>query len=721
MLETGMILQQRYHTVRKLGGGGMGTVYLSEDMRLPGRQCAVKEMIPEELPSADRQWATQAFQMEAQMLANLSHPGLTKVTDFFSEHGNWYLVMDFVPGETLEKRIAKYPGNKLPLSEALNIIHQICQVLEYLHSQNPSVIFRDLKPSNVMVTPQQQVKLIDFGIARFFKQGKSSDTANLGTPGYAAPEQYGGAGQSDARTDIYSLGVLMTQLITGYDPSTAASPFPMPDPRSLMPSIPPHIAQVISRATQLQPTLRFNSVTEVKQILFNTGPNQLTQPQSGYGPSQAGPTSTQVMPGQASQPVWPENQNAFTSHYQNTAQYQTPPGRGYTQIQNPGGAPPSVAYPPSGTSTPWPSEPGGMTAYPQAVKAPPAKPKIGLIFAILGIGIIGIGLCASAFLFGQDLFEMLFPTPPVIVVETPIDDENTIVEPVVDPTDTPTLELTEEITVEPTEEPSVNPDDSPTDTPTPSPTMTEEPPPPMVTVSNGALGNSVQGRELSYTKIGYENAPTAVVVIGSIQGDQVTTRNLVTALINHYVQNPDQVPLDTQLTLIPSINPDGNVLGSRFNAHEVDLNRNWAASDWVSNAAVPGYPEGKAGSGGLQPFSEPETRLLRDYINNLKSNTTLRVFVLHSSVRLSSGEIYPGGNSAIELATAYANATGYAIENAWAAYVTSGEAVTWCEEQGVLAIDVVIPATQNPGSLVSGNRTLLSITVDGLRSIAEYR
>ena len=197
------------------------------------------------------------------------------------------------------------------MNEALSIINQLCNVLDYLHKRNPPVIFRDLKPSNVMVTPQQEVKLIDFGIARFFKKGKQSDTTNLGTPGYAAPEQYGGAGQSDARTDIYSLGVLINQMITGYDPSTAPSPFPMPDSRSLMPTIPPYIAQVISRSTQLQPELRYYSIAEIQQALFNSLPNQQVQTQPGYGTTQiqydgaqVKPSGTQVMPGASGPPSW---------------------------------------------------------------------------------------------------------------------------------------------------------------------------------------------------------------------------------------------------------------------------------------------------------------------------------------------------------------------------------------------------------------------------------
>ncbi|TFG67795.1 MAG: DUF2817 domain-containing protein [Anaerolineales bacterium] len=241
-------------------------------------------------------------------------------------------------------------------------------------------------------------------------------------------------------------------------------------------------------------------------------------------------------------------------------------------------------------------------------------------------------------------------------------------------------------------------------------------------ISNGSLGTSVQGRELSFKSIGYENAAVAVVVVGSIQGDQTSTRDLVNALINLYTQNPAKVLENTRITLIPSINPDGNALGSRYNANSVDLNRNWNSSDWKSNAAVPGYPGGKPGSGGTQPFSEPETKLLRNYLNNLKADVSwLRVFILHSSVNVTSGQIYPGGNNALGLSGAYASATGYAIEGAWAAYVTSGEAVTWCEEQNILAIDVVIPASQGITTKVNGNRTLLDITVDGLRNLVEYR
>lgn len=286
MLNPGMVLQDRYHIQRRLGGGGMGTVYLADDGRLPGRRCAIKELSPENIPPAERNWAIQAFRQEAGMLAQLKHPGLTAVTDFFPEGGNWYLVMEFVEGETLEAYLQRAPNGRLPLAEALEIARQLCDVLEYLHSQNPPVVFRDLKPANIMLNQERQTKLIDFGIARHFKPGQTRDTMNLGTPGYAAPEQYGGLGQSDPRTDVYSLGAVLLQLVTGYNPVQAATPFPLPPPSQLVRDLPPPVEAAIGRAIQLQPEARFRSVAEFRQALF--APTALRKEQTMVMPQQPG-------------------------------------------------------------------------------------------------------------------------------------------------------------------------------------------------------------------------------------------------------------------------------------------------------------------------------------------------------------------------------------------------------------------------------------------------
>ncbi len=268
MLKFGDLLQNRYRITRQIGGGGMALVYLAEDTRLPGRKRAIKEMSPARLLPSDRNWAIAHFRQEAQILANLEHPGLARVTDFFPERGNWYLVMDYIEGETLGAHLNKANG-RLSVEEALHITRQLCDVLAYLHNQTPQVIFRDLKPANVMLTSQGDVKLIDFGIARFFKPGKTGDTVNLGTPGYAAPEQYGQVrAQSGPSADVYSLGVLLLQMVGGYDPTNAPAPFPVPDPRSIMRTMPKSIAAVITRATQTQPDLRYGSIQAMQQALF---------------------------------------------------------------------------------------------------------------------------------------------------------------------------------------------------------------------------------------------------------------------------------------------------------------------------------------------------------------------------------------------------------------------------------------------------------------------
>jgi len=223
-------------------------------------------------------------------------------------------------------------------------------------------------------------------------------------------------------------------------------------------------------------------------------------------------------------------------------------------------------------------------------------------------------------------------------------------------------------------------------------------------------------------EIGYEG-DTAIVVVGSIQGDQMNTRDLVQAMITELEREPRQIPQGVMLYLIPSLNPDGNAANSRYNAHGVDLNRNWETTDWRSDAAVPGYPQGKPGSGGQYPFSEPETRALRDLLLQIRSRFPyLRVIVLHSSMRRSRGEVYPGSDSSMPLAEAYARVTGYDIESAWAEYTTSGELITWCEENGISSIDVVIPGSQTPFTRVPGtNHTLYELTLGAIWEITAHR
>jgi serine/threonine protein kinase len=189
----------------------------------------------------------QAFQQEAVILAGLNHPGLTAVHDYFVENGSFYLVMEFVQGETLQQAWER-AGRRFNETQVVAWAQQLCEVLTYLHRQQPPIVFRDLKPANIMLQPDGRLKLIDFGIARQFDPSKTSDTVKFGTPGYAAPEQYG-RGQTDARSDLYALGIVLHQLLSGCEPTI--TPFSLPDIGTFSTFVSPQVVHAIRQATQM--------------------------------------------------------------------------------------------------------------------------------------------------------------------------------------------------------------------------------------------------------------------------------------------------------------------------------------------------------------------------------------------------------------------------------------------------------------------------------------
>ncbi len=264
------MLDGRYLIHAMVGQGGMGAVYKAVDTRIKGRVCAVKEMSVLQLPPSERAMAIQNFEREAQLLAELHHTALPKVHDYFQEghSGRYYLVMDFVEGDSLENLLVQR-GSPFPEAQVRQWAAQLCDVLTYLHDQSPPIIFRDLNPRNVMVDPATgKLKLIDFGIARFFKAGNSADTQAFGSPGYAPPEQYGQA-QTDARSDVYSLGVAILNLTTMHDPST--DPFNLPLARGVSPLVSSELESIIYRATQTQPDLRYQTTADMQCALLGKG------------------------------------------------------------------------------------------------------------------------------------------------------------------------------------------------------------------------------------------------------------------------------------------------------------------------------------------------------------------------------------------------------------------------------------------------------------------
>jgi hypothetical protein len=234
------------------------------------------------------------------------------------------------------------------------------------------------------------------------------------------------------------------------------------------------------------------------------------------------------------------------------------------------------------------------------------------------------------------------------------------------------------------------------------------------------IGQSVKERDISVAIVGYETG-SAVVVVGSIQGDQPNTRDLVKSLIDDFDRNREGIPENVAFHFIPTINPDGNEAGTRRNANDVDLNRNWDTFDWTPDPEQPGGIV--RGAGGTTPLSELETQSLSKYLLTLqRQNPDLRVLVLHTSVRIESGgHIYPGYTSeeidlnALELAWLYADVTGYAVKEAWAPYETTGELIAWCAEQGIGSIDIFIP-----DSLSGSDRDLRYTMMKALLEIAQF-
>ena len=263
-LSPGDILQNRYVILCKIGGGGMGTVYKASDNRMANRMVAVKEMKQDTLNTAQLELAYKRFEREAAILSLVQNEHLPRIHHFFEEGGRYYLVMQFIEGATLMQQVSMNQG-PLPVLVAVDYALQLCDALIHLHARRDPIIFRDLKPSNIIIQPDGHLFLIDFGIARNFRVGQTSDTEFFGTPGYMAPEM--ALTQTDARADIFSLGVTLHFALTGKIPAY------MERNRVLTPvlahnvEVPAQLHALILKMVQMAPDARPQSAAEVKSQL----------------------------------------------------------------------------------------------------------------------------------------------------------------------------------------------------------------------------------------------------------------------------------------------------------------------------------------------------------------------------------------------------------------------------------------------------------------------
>lgn len=260
MLKVGDLIDGKYKILNEIGRGGMSTVYLAINEKA-NKPWAVKEVRKNGI--SNRELVKQSLMVEINLLKKLKHKGLPSIVDIIDQQDNYLIVMDYIEGITLEN-IMQEEGVQ-PQEKVVDWAIQLCDVLQYLHTRKPAIIYRDMKPSNIMLRSDGSVVLIDFGTAREFKERHVEDTTCLGTQGYAAPEQFGGMGQTDERTDIYSLGATMYRLVTGHNPSEP--PYEMYPITHWNPRLSTGLEGIIAKCTSKDPKSRYQSVQEVRYAL----------------------------------------------------------------------------------------------------------------------------------------------------------------------------------------------------------------------------------------------------------------------------------------------------------------------------------------------------------------------------------------------------------------------------------------------------------------------
>ena len=260
MLEIGSLVDGKYKILNKVGQGGMSVVYLAMNEKA-NKQWAVKEVRKDGIK--DFEVVKQGLVAETDILKKLSHPHLPSIVDVIDTDDSFIIIMDYIQGNSLNKAIEEYGAQ--PQEYVIDWAKQLCDVLGYLHSRTPAIIYRDMKPANVMLKPDGNVTLIDFGTAREFKEKNLADTTCLGTVGYAAPEQFGGMGQTDARTDIYCLGATLYHLVTGMNP--CEPPYEIKPIREINPTLSSGFERIILKCTQRDPNDRYQSTAELMYAL----------------------------------------------------------------------------------------------------------------------------------------------------------------------------------------------------------------------------------------------------------------------------------------------------------------------------------------------------------------------------------------------------------------------------------------------------------------------
>jgi predicted Ser/Thr protein kinase len=625
----------RYEIESELGRGGMAVVYLANDPRF-GRKVAIKVM---SRALRDDPTFRGRFEREARIIATLEHPAIVPVYDYGESDGQPYLVMRYMPGGNLAERIIAGP---FTLATAVPIIQRLAGALDHAHEHG--VIHRDIKPGNILFDQYSNAFLTDFGIVKL-AQGSSTNLTGsgvIGTPAYMSPEQIHGEKTLDGRSDIYTLGIILFEMLTGRKPYRAETPIkqmmahvltPTPSIREYKPEFSDDIEQVMLRALAKERDARFGTAIELAQAISQTLPSFA----QASGLADLAP-SPQAGVNLAEEPTM--------SH------------------DLPDAAVPALA---THVATPRPE-----IDLPEEAEAS-KRPSRWLAFGLLGI------ILLTAVLWGAN--QLLQPDPPAITERI----ELVMPTPAL-PEPSATLTLSDPSTVL-----------LPSATTTTTFTMTPEPlsseiadlPTPVITT----IGQSANGTPLELVRLG--SGPTTLVFVGGLHaGFAPGTVELANQIIAYFSENLSEIPPEISLLILPNVNPDsprapGQLVG-RLNGNGVDLNRNWdcrwvANPPWGSEAAVEGL-------GGSEPFSEPEVRSLSNFIVAQESTAVIFWQARAAEGLVSPGECVKGNSISQTLADIYGGATDYRITDFEALVNTQlpGDATNWLDSQGIPAISVLV-------------------------------
>ena len=625
---TNQKLFDRYQIQSKIAEGGMATVYLAHDPRF-GRDVALKVL---SVAYKDQPTFRERFEREARTVAKLEHPAIVPVYDFGEDHDQLFLVMRYMSGGSLAERIVLDPFKP---ETAVPIIRRIASALDHAHAHG--VIHRDLKPANILFDQYDNAFLSDFGIVKLAAEETTTGLTGsgvIGTPAYMSPEQIHGDVAIDGRSDIYTLGIILFEMLTGFKPYRADTPVkqmmahvlqPVPSIRKYNPLLPPEFEELIRKALAKERGERFKTAEDLHQAFTMTATGRM-----------AAPLQNVPLP-QASNLVGVDDDPTTTIHPD----------------------PPTIVSTTKNETVVTERDDDSPTIVKQLDKRGFSWGYV--VGSAILLLLLGLGVPRLLPLLNDSEADN---TPEALSEATVVDEATSAALP-------PT--------------PSVSPE--PTETVTAvSPTQTSGP-------SEFILGESASGETISGVQVG--NGSQVVLLIGGIHaGWSPASVEVAEAVAAHLEANPEVVPDAVTVIVIPNLNPDSSggavgELNGRLNGNGIDLNRNWDCN-WRSDPMWRNVPI--SGIGGTTPFSEPEVIALRDLI--FAQDVQAVVFW---QARVTGGLVSPGGCNqetkvSQQLANIFANAAGYPVADfeALAGQAVNGDSTNWLDAQGIPAVSVLL-------------------------------